>query len=68
MTEAEAKYMEAVKALNEAAYAAIRAGSDTTALPLIDRRALREIARETDRLVDQDFVSGMDVCQPSHRR
>lgn len=51
-------YSDAIRALNKAAYAAIRAGSDTTELPHIDRQSLRLIARETDRLVDQEFVSG----------
>ena len=37
-------YIEAIRALNEAAYAAIRAGKATTALPNIDRQALRQIA------------------------
>lgn len=42
----------ALRALNEAAYAAIKAGKDTTAHPALNREALRRIARETDRLVD----------------
>lgn len=42
----------ALRALNEAAYAVIRAGKDTTAHPDLNREALRRIARETDRLVD----------------
>lgn len=46
-------YTDAMKALNNAAYAAIRASTDTTALPHIDRQSLREIATLTDRLVDQ---------------
>jgi hypothetical protein len=40
---------DALRALNEAAYAAIRAGKTTVDL---DREALIRIARETDRLVD----------------
>lgn len=44
----------ALRALNDAAYAAIRAGKDTTAHPDLNREALRRIARETDRLVDTD--------------
>ena len=51
-------YAEAIRALNRAAYAAIRAGADTTALPSIDRQSLRLIAWETDRLVDYEFNSG----------
>ena len=42
----------ALRALNDAAYAAIRAGKDTTEHPDLNREALRRIARETDRLVD----------------
>jgi len=52
-------YAEAIRALNKAAYAALRAGSDTTALPYIDRQSLRLIAWETDRLVDYETNSGM---------
>lgn len=44
----------ALKVLNKAAYDAIRAGSDTTAHPMLDRQALREIARATDKLVDDN--------------
>lgn len=52
------EYEAALKALNEAAYAALRASSDTTAMPHIDRQSLREIAKETDRLVDKGARSG----------
>ena len=52
-------YSEAIRALNNAAYAAIRAGNDTTALPEIDRHSLRLIASETDRLVDYETTSGL---------
>ncbi len=51
-------YAQAIRELNNAAYAAIRAGSDTTALPSIDRQSLRLIASETDRLVDYETNSG----------
>lgn len=44
----------ALRTLNEAAYAAIRAGSDTTEHPDLDRQLLRDIARATDRLVDDN--------------
>ena len=57
MTPAET-YTAAIRALNEAAYAAIHACRDTTALPFVDRQALRLIAKETDRLVDQGEESG----------
>lgn len=45
-------YMESVRRLNEAAYAAIRACKDTTRYPMINRHMLREIAAMTDKLVD----------------
>jgi ribosomal 50S subunit-associated protein YjgA (DUF615 family) len=45
---------EALKALNKAAYDAIRAGRDTTMHPDLDRQSLREIARATDKLVDEN--------------
>ena len=51
-------YSQAIRALNKAAYDAIRAGRDTTALPNIDRHSLRLIAGETDRLVDFETNSG----------
>lgn len=47
--------MAALRALNEAAYAALRAGDTRDAIerhPHLDRHALRRIARATDRLVD----------------
>ena len=44
----------ALRDLNKAAYAAIRAGRDTTMYPDLDRQSLREIAAATDRLVDDD--------------
>jgi len=53
------EYEAAIKALNEAAYAALRASHDTTLMPHIDRQSLREIATETDRLVDKGQLSGM---------
>jgi len=59
-------YSEAVRALNKAAYDAIRAGSDTMALPDIDRHSLRLIASETDRLVDHETNSGLGesrICE-----
>ena len=44
----------ALRALNDAAHAAIRAGRDTTQYPDLNREALRRIARETDTLVDTE--------------
>ena len=52
------KYKDAIRALNVAAYAAIRAGRDTTELPNIDRQSLRLICAETDMLVDYTENSG----------
>lgn len=51
-------FMSSLRRLNEAAYEAIRAGADTTALPSIDRHSMRLIASETDRLVDDGERSG----------
>ena len=51
-------YEKAIRDLNKAAYAAIRAGNDTVAYPTIDRQSLRLIAAETDRLVDYEQNSG----------
>ena len=47
----------ALRALNDASYAAIRAGADTTDHPDLDRQTLREIARMTDKLVDDNAPS-----------
>ena len=44
----------ALKALNNAAYAAIRAGKDTTLYPDLDRETLRQICSATDKLVDDN--------------
>ncbi|MDT8329009.1 MAG: hypothetical protein RQ750_16805 [Roseovarius sp.] len=44
---------EALKALNKAAYDAIRAGRDTTMHPDLDRQSLREIVWTTDKLVEK---------------
>lgn len=52
------EYAMAIRALNRAAHYAIQAGANTTALPSIDRRSLRLIACETDRLVDYEKNSG----------
>lgn len=47
-------YEEAVRKLNDAAHAAIRACADTTDYPMVDRQSLRQIARMTDDLVDDN--------------
>lgn len=52
MTAPEQAYIAAVKALNFAAYAAMNAAKDTTALPMVNRGLLRKVARITDDLVD----------------
>lgn len=46
-------YMQAIRALNAAAYAALRAAKDTEALPMVNRQRLREIAALTDNQVDE---------------
>lgn len=43
-----------LQALNKAAYAAIRAGSDTRQHPHLDRQTLQEICHMTDKLVDDN--------------
>lgn len=43
---------KSLKALNDAAYAAIRAGHNTKLYPHLDRQTLEEIAKATDALVD----------------
>lgn len=50
-------YSDAIRALNDAAYAAIRACADTTQHPMVDRQSLRQIAHMTDELVDADAAS-----------
>ncbi len=45
---------EALRTLNEAAYAALRAGKDTVLYPDLDRQTLREIAAKTDRLFEDN--------------
>ena len=45
---------KALRALNIAAYDAIRAGRDTTLYPDLDRQSLREICAATDKLVDEN--------------
>lgn len=44
----------ALQALNNAAYAAIKAGRDTKKYPHLDRQTLQGICRMTDRLVDDN--------------
>lgn len=46
-------YNQAIRALNAAAYAALRAARDTEALPMVNRQRLREIAALTDKQVDE---------------
>jgi uncharacterized membrane protein (DUF106 family) len=47
---------EKLLALKEAAYAAIRAGNDTTMLPYLNRQQLHEIARLADEMVKQPML------------
>lgn len=60
-------YEQAIRSLNEAAYAAIRACKDTTMHPDVDRQALRSIARETDRLVDE-YAFAISAAGADERR
>ena len=46
--------IEALRALNSAAYDALRAGRDTVEYPDLDRQSLRQIAAATDKLVDDN--------------
>lgn len=48
----------ALRALNKAAYDAVRAGRDTTLYPMLDRQTLRELCRITDDLVDKHAATG----------
>jgi len=57
---------DALKALNEAAYAAIKAGSDTTEYPMLDRQSLRGIAWATDKLVD-DNAPGVSLDEGTQK-
>ena len=43
---------DALRRLNEAAYAAIRAGADVDEYPYLNRQRLRQIARLTDEAVE----------------
>ena len=61
MTKEEQEYTAAIKALNSAAYAALRAAKDTTALPNVNRHLLRGIARMTDDLVDAGLQTAADA-------
>jgi hypothetical protein len=60
MTDLERNYMDAVRALNSAAYAALRAAKDTEALPMINRALLRSIAKNTDSLVDAGLETAVE--------
>jgi len=59
MTTPEQTYLAAMKAFNVAAYAALRASSDTEAMPLVNRQLLRWVARMSDNLVD----AGLDTAK-----
>ena len=45
---------QALRQLNEAAYATLKAGRDTSLYPHLDRAALRNIISQTDALVDEN--------------
>lgn len=51
-TQKQQTYIIAVKALNEAAYTALRAARDTVELPMVNRQLLRNIAHLSDNLVN----------------
>ena len=55
------KLYEALRALNNAAYAAMRAGGDTTMYPDLDRQSLREIAQASGQLVADNTPSCAEV-------
>lgn len=59
ITAPEQTYLAAVKALQAAAHAALRAASDTEAMPMVNRHLLRGIARLSDNLVD----AGLDTAK-----
>ena len=42
----------ALRRLNDAVYAALRAGRDTSLYPMLNRQALRDMATVSDNLVD----------------
>ncbi len=45
-------YEQAIRNLNEAAYAAMKACKDTVQYPDVDRQTLRRIALDSDKLVE----------------
>lgn len=47
---------DALRDLNNAAHAAIRAGKDTTTYPMLNREKLRVIARLTDEIFENPMV------------
>ena len=48
--------MDALRNLNKAAYAAIKAGRDVEKYPYLNRQKLRQIARLTDDMVEHTMV------------
>lgn len=50
---AKDKYLAAIRALNGAAYSAVRAAQNTEELPMVNRQRLREIIKLTDQQVDE---------------
>lgn len=51
-------YSEAIRALNSAAYAALRSAyRDNVEHPMADLKSLHEIANMTDQLVDADAMA-----------
>jgi hypothetical protein len=60
LSPAEEAYMQAARDLNKAAYAFAKACKDTTALPSINRAAMRVLLTITDRFVDEGLNSPAD--------
>ena len=53
-------YEQAIRFLNEAAYAAIKACRDTVQYPGVDRQTLRRIALDTDKLVEDAPITKLE--------
>lgn len=53
-------YEQAIRNLNEAAYAAMKACRDTVQYPDVDRQTLRRIALDTDKLVEDAPITKME--------
>lgn len=56
-------YEQAIRNLNDAAYAAMRACRDTVKYPNIDQQTLRRIALDTDKLVDEAKAPALQAAE-----